>query len=109
MLRRLSQCHFGNLFGAVTLLSVLISPAAFAADPNDVLLDLLVRKGIVTEQEATRVKAEADALRSAATTNAMPPVSESKWKIADAIKSVELFGDLRLRYEEREGKAADGR
>jgi len=81
---------------------------AFGADPSDILLDLFVKKGFVTEEEAKRVKTEADALR-AGTTNASPAIAESKWKINNAIKNVELFGDLRLRYEQREAKAASGR
>jgi hypothetical protein len=82
---------------------------ALAAEPTDVLLDLFVKKGFVTEEEAKRVKNEADALRAATASNAVPEIPESKWKIADAIKNIELFGDLRLRYEQREAKAAGGR
>jgi hypothetical protein len=70
-----------------------------AADPPDPLLDLFVKKGFVTQQEADAVKAEADAMR----TNEFPNVGlASKWRIRDAIKDVELFGDIRLRYEHRE-------
>jgi len=90
-------------------LALLCAGRAVAADSSDVLLDLFVKKGFVTEEEAKRVKSEAEALRAAAATNAMPEMPESKWKISDAIKSVELFGDLRLRYEEREAKTPGGR
>lgn len=71
-----------------------------AADQPDPLLDLFVKKGFVTQQEADSVKAEADAMR---TNNESAYAGlASKWKIRDAIKNVELFGDIRLRYEHRE-------
>jgi Putative porin len=64
------------------------------------LLDLFVKKGFVTQEEADQVKAEAEA---AQTNQQAIERSLSKWKISDdlGIKSVELFGDLRLRYESR--------
>jgi hypothetical protein len=79
---------------------------ALAADQQDPLLNLLLQKGILTEDEAKKVQAEAEAGR----TNAlqMPP-PESKWRINNAIKSVELFGDLRVRYEYRQANVPDGR
>src|SRR5262245_50020763 len=60
----------------------------FAAD-QDPLLNLLLQKGILTEDEAKKVQAELSAGR----TNAlqMPP-PESKWKINKAIKNIELYG-----------------
>jgi hypothetical protein len=75
----------------------------WAAATPDPLLDILIKKGILTEQEAEQVKQEA----SATQTNAMPPVESSKWRISDAIKSIQLFGDIRLRYEDRVAKAPD--
>jgi hypothetical protein len=78
---------------------------------TDPILELFIKKGFVTEEEAKRVQAEAEAVRAARMSNAvaeaMPPL-ESKWKISNAIKSVELFGDLRLRYESREAKTPGG-
>src|SRR5277367_5309328 len=64
------------------------------------LLDLFVKKGFVTQEEADQVKAEAE---TAQTNQQAIERSLSKWKINDdlGIKSVELFGDLRLRYESR--------
>jgi hypothetical protein len=63
-------------------------------------LNLLLQKGIVTQEEVAKARAEAEQLRTNELANAMPP-PESKWKIGKAIKSVELFGDLRFRYEDR--------
>ena len=73
------------------------------ADP---LLDLFIKKGFVTQQEAEQVEAEATALR--ANESQMPPAPLSKWKISDGIKNVELFGDLRLRYEDRSAEDPAG-
>jgi hypothetical protein len=68
------------------------------ADPPDPLLDLFVKKGFVTQDEANAVKAEADAMRSNQVATAQPP---SKWKLSNGLKNIELFGDVRLRYEDR--------
>jgi Putative porin len=71
--------------------------------PSDLILDLFVQKGFVTQQEADKVKAQAEALRT--NQMLMPPLPESQWKISQALKNIELFGDIRLRYEDR--SAAD--
>ena len=65
------------------------------------LLDLFIKKGFVTQEEVNQVKAEAEAAQAS-----QQPLSEkmlSKFKLSDSlgIKSVELFGDVRLRYESR--------
>lgn len=73
------------------------SPASSAPDP---LLDLLIQKGILTQQEAERVEAEA-AARSTNNAAQMPPMPASPWRIDKALKNIELFGDVRLRYENR--------
>ena len=83
------------LFAFCTLNRAMCADAPASSDP---LLDLFIKKGYVTEDEAQKVKTEYDALRT--NTPAAWP-SESKWKISDGIKSVELFGDLRVRYEGR--------
>jgi len=70
----------------------------FCTDVQDPVLNLLLKKGVVSEEEARNAQIEADSLR----TNGVMPSSESKWKISNAIKSIELFGDVRLRYEERQ-------
>ena len=100
---RLVRQHFtAYLISGLTMVAV---NRGFA-DNQDPLLNLLLQKGILTEDEAKKVQAEFDAGR----TNAlqMPP-PESKWKINKAIKSIELFGDLRVRYEYRQADVPDGR
>ena len=70
-------------------------------DAHDPLLDLMIQKGMLTQDEAAKVKAEADAMRTNSFNEALPPV-QSKWKIGKAIKDVELFGDVRVRFEQRQ-------
>ena len=74
--------------------------ARAAEPPSDPLLDLFIQKGYVTQEEAAKVRAEADKLWTNKPA-ALPP-SATKWKISNGIKSIELFGDLRLRYEDRQ-------
>jgi hypothetical protein len=72
---------------------------------TDPLLDLFIKKGFVTQQEAEQVETEAEFNQTNHMANAFPP---SKWKISDGIKGVELFGDLRLRYEDRSAEDPAG-
>ena len=74
------------------------APAGSSAP--DPLLDLFVKKGFVTQQEAEQVEAEASSMR---TNNAqeMATMPSSPWQISKAIKSVEFYGDARMRYEDR--------
>lgn len=77
-----------------------------ASNSADPLLDLFVQKGFVTQQEAEQVQAEAAALRS--NQMQMPPMSASKWEISQPIKGVELYGDARVRFEDRSAKDPEG-
>ena len=69
-----------------------------SGEPSDPILNLLLQKGIISQQEADKVQSEALAART--NQAALPPI-ESKWKLTKAIKSIELFGDIRVRYEDR--------
>ncbi|MGA2540544.1 MAG: putative porin [Verrucomicrobiota bacterium] len=93
--------HRGPTAIAAALLLLALAPGAGAqsSPSSDPLLDLFVKKGYVTQEEAQKVKAEADARL----TNAQMPAL--KWKISDGIKSVELFGDIRMRFEDRQAEA----
>ena len=73
--------------------------APAASNSTDPLLDLLIQKGILSQQEAERVEAEAQSRRTNEAQMPLPP--PSVWRIDHAIKSVELFGDVRTRYEDR--------
>lgn len=90
--------------------ALFIAAAAFrslAAEPTDPLLELFIQKGMLTREEVDRAKAEAEAMRTNMATASMPSPS-SKWKISEAIKNVELYGDVRLRYEHRQGNTPVG-
>lgn len=63
------------------------------------LLDLLVRKKLITDQEAEEVRAELT--KDVSTTPA------GKWKLSTPITELELYGDARVRYEYRGGSTAD--
>lgn len=78
--------------------------APAVSNSQDPLLDLLIQKGILSQQEAGRVQAEADARR----TNNAPQVQPSKWTISPAIRNVELYGDMRVRYEARSAEDPGG-
>jgi hypothetical protein len=86
---------------ALLLLALARGAGAQSTPSSDPLLDLFVKKGYVTQEEAQKVKDEVDARL----TNGVLP--STKWKISDAIKSVELFGDIRLRFEDRQAKVPD--
>jgi hypothetical protein len=63
------------------------------------LLDLLVRKRLITDQEAEEVRTEL--VKESASTAA------GKWKLSAPITELELYGDVRLRYEYRGGRLPD--
>src|SRR3954468_21800277 len=79
----------GLAFGSIT---------ARAQDAG-ALLDLLVKKKIITDQEAEEVRGELT--REVATTSA------GKWKLSTPINEVELYGDMRVRYEQRQSTTPD--
>lgn len=85
---------------ALFCLASLVSASALAADTSDLIMDLFLQKGMVTAEEAARIKAEAERMRTNAPAADMP-AAESKWKLGKGNKSAELFGDVRLRYESR--------
>lgn len=65
----------------------------------DALINKLVAKGVLTQEEANELMNEA--------TQTNPPAA-SKWKLSDSIKSIGLYGDVRLRYEYRAADNAPG-
>ena len=72
------------------------SAAAVRAQDNSALLDLLVRKKLITAQEAEEVRAELT--KDSATSSA------GKWKLSTPVTELELYGDARVRYEIRDGE-----
>jgi len=90
--------------GMLVILSLNARAQAQPASSENPLLDMLIKKGILTEDEAKKIEAETVAEQTNAMSN--PPIS--KWKLSDSIKSIGLFGDLRLRYEYRGADNAPG-
>lgn len=80
---------------------LLNAAAAIAGEDTRALLDLMVKKGMITQEEAGDVAAEISK-------DEEQNISASKIKINQGIQSVELFGDVRLRYEMREGATPAG-
>ena len=72
------------------------------------LLDLFVKKGYVTQQEADQVEAEAEAEAQRTNQMAMPQIPPSKWIISKGIQNINLFGNARLRYEDRSAEDPAG-
>jgi hypothetical protein len=60
------------------------------------LLDLLVKKKLITNQEAEEVRAEL--------TKESTSTSAGKWKLSSPITELELYGDARMRYDIRSGE-----
>ncbi|HWF18184.1 MAG TPA: hypothetical protein VG754_02910, partial [Verrucomicrobiae bacterium] len=82
---------------AATALLPALPHNGLCAENSDPVLDLLREKGLITEGDAARVKAELDARR----TNELAQLPASKWMIGKGVKNIELFGDIRLRFEDR--------
>lgn len=77
--------------------SLLFGSALARAQDNGALLDLLVRKGLINDQEAEDVRA--DLTRENASTSA------GKLKLSTPLTELELYGDARVRYEVRTAAA----
>jgi hypothetical protein len=98
-----TSCARNHLLKSWLLLSIIAAgiSAGYCAEQSDPLLELFIQKGMLTREEVNRVRAEAESIR---TNTAAMPSTESKWKIANAVKSIEVYGDVRVRYEQREAE-----
>ncbi len=85
-------------------LAAMTATSAHAQASVDSLLDKLEQKGILTVDEANQLKAE----NATDQTNFVNEIPASKWKLSNSIKSIQLYGDLRLRYEYRGVENAPG-
>src|SRR5437588_8843631 len=81
------------------IVSFLVPPMSMFAQDAGALLDLLVRKKLITDQEAEDVRT--DLTKEAATT------SGGKWNLSSPITEIELYGDARLRYQYNGGQTGD--
>ena len=83
---------------AAAALCVALGGTVARAQDAGALLDLLVKKKLITDQEAEEVRSEL--VKESASTSA------GKWKLSAPITELELYGDTRLRYEYRGGRTA---
>ena len=81
--------------GATALIAFV--PQAHADSSSDALINKLEQKGILSSDEAKELRIEAEQSE----TNLISQMPASKWQLSSAIKSIQLFGDVRLRYEYR--------
>jgi Putative porin len=81
---------------AAVALSMALGGTTAQAQDAGALLDLLVKKHLISDQEAEEVRV--DLSKEAASTAA------GKWKLSTPITEIELYGDTRLRYEYRGGR-----
>ncbi len=90
--------HKQAALAAGMLASVALAGTA-TAQTTDPLLNALIKKGVLTEKEAKEVQTEVkDASES--------PSAPKYLLVNSALKNVELFGDVRLRYEYRTAQTA---
>src|SRR5256885_2202264 len=87
------------LFVALILTFAFGKMSILHAQDAGALLDLLVKKRLITDQEAEEVRAEL--------TKEVSTTSAGKWKLSAPITELELYGDVRLRYEYRGGRTPD--
>jgi hypothetical protein len=87
------KSHYEKPFIALAAAAALCGAIvpAHAADNNSALLDVLVRKGILTEKEAAGVQEEMIKEEKGQ--------SASKIKLTNSISELRLYGDIRLRYQ----------
>ncbi|MEN3369118.1 MAG: hypothetical protein V7609_1261 [Verrucomicrobiota bacterium] len=85
-----------HLVTSIAIASLLTPAIAYAQDAG-ALLDLLVKKRLITDQEAEEVRGEL--------VKDMASTSAGKLKLSSPITEIELYGDMRMRYEVRTAEA----
>jgi hypothetical protein len=80
----------------VAVLASCLIAISVRADDTSALLDLLVRKKLITEKDAQEVRAELTTEKSSS--------DAAKIKLSAPVTELELYGDARLRYEIRQGE-----
>lgn len=82
----------------VAAASFILGSVPVRSQDSGALLDLLVRKKLITDQEAEEVRSEL--------TKQMTETSAGKLKLSTPITELEIYGDARLRFEYRGGRTA---
>jgi hypothetical protein len=73
------------------VIALALATGSALAQDNGALLDLLVKKKVITEKDADSVRTELDSQQADSSLN--------KLKLTDAVTSMTLGGDFRLRYQ----------
>src|SRR6266853_679648 len=95
-LSKTGRSFVNKIVSLITALCLVTGPTLICAQDAGALLDLLVRKKLITDQEAEEVRAEL--IKESTSTPA------GKWKLSTPITELELYGDARFRYEIRSGE-----
>lgn len=90
-----------KIVGAAAV-GVIAATMSIQAEDSNALLDLLVRKKLITPKEAAEVHAELTKEEK------VKEISSEKWKLSAPITELELYGDARVRYEIRSGETVSG-
>jgi hypothetical protein len=91
---------FKNIVIGLAALCGACLPIVPAQAQNSALIDALVKKGVLSDQEAEDIRASEE--KDYASTAA------SKITFASSIKTITFYGDVRLRYELRDGTTPAG-
>jgi putative porin len=83
---------------SAAVIALFLSPISILAEDSNALLDLLVRKKLITREEAAEVQAELTKEEE------VKENSVGKLKLSTPLTELELYGDARLRYEIRSGE-----
>jgi polyhydroxyalkanoate synthesis regulator phasin len=78
-----------------------LGAASLFAQDSGPLIDMLVKKGIVTDQEAEQLRA--DLVKDFAANS-----SAGKLNLSSSLTELRIAGDVRVRYEYRQGQAPNG-
>ena len=90
-----------TILGWAALFCAMISvPAPVRAQTDSALLDALVKKGVLSDQEAEDIRSDEEKDYSS--------TAASKINLSTSIKTITFYGDLRLRYELRDGTTPSG-
>ena len=84
---------------AVIVSFVVVPMSKLRAQDAGALLDLLVKKKLITDQEAEEVRSEL--------TKQVSETSGGKWKLSTPLTELEIYGDIRLRYQYNGGQTDD--
>ena len=82
--------------------AALLSGSAAFGQSGDAILDLLTKKGVITQREANAAREQLD-VQNAQTVEAYNKIKVSSW-----VNSMQFFGDGRLRYEWRQATGNAG-